>query len=269
MKQSQSFLKRYLDQGYCKHAIKLEYVDGHKTEPSEVMTRGLYFEHHLIGGTRHGEVPELPKLKVSQVKSGLWRVGNEKAIYSTESDALNNAISTDQKVLDELIQDAKVVMDDLGIVPIEVQPEWEHDGFEGHPDLVAEIKSLNIPKAIIDIKYTETKLDDRWTGWADIENSGKHHYQALGYTYLSQFIYGEALPFFFLIFGKSGWVRFIRIRILEESLAHFIGVMEQAKQMVKEETWDPIGDYNVCRKCQFFDVCNQMTIVPQVEIVEI
>lgn len=72
---SQSFIKdalktRSLDPkiqitaNYCPQFLKLRYIDGLQTKPSDAMLYGQYFEWHLLGATRDGKEPKIPYIGV-------------------------------------------------------------------------------------------------------------------------------------------------------------------------------------------------------------
>ena len=200
------------------------YLNGWRSYPSKAMLHGLYFEQYVIGSTRGGEIYELPKLK-------------------------NGSPSKEQRDLDKLIESAKKTIDNLGIKILEVQPEWRVDDIIGHPDALIEI---NGDKAILDLKYTGTREDEscRWNPYAwgrDLEL--KDYSQAVHYVEMHYRMYGEYLPFFYLVFGKSGWVKFISIDITDETLEDYRDTINRFRADLKDFSPIPSTDYNKCSKC--------------------
>lgn len=232
---SQSLIKDIQNPDRCNLRTKKNYVDGIRTTPSDVMIKGLFFEDRLIGSTRGGEKIEMPK-------------GKNGNTLKSEKDLL------------ALVEDAKQVMMDLGVESIEVQPHWEWEDLNGHPDLIA---NFNGSKCIIDIKYTETKEDDRFRGWGDPESMD--HLQALFYSYLHYKREGSYIPFYYFVFGKSGWVKIIQIKIEEGTMDLFQQQLNIARKDVKQFKPTPIGKFNACRKCDLFDTCESATRTPEVE----
>ena len=98
-----------------------------------------------------------------------------------------------------------------------MQPEWESEELIGHPDALITYKG---ELAILDLKYTAIKENEsaKWNAyaWADLEH--KDFSQAIHYIELYYQIHNVYLPFFYLVFGKSGWVKFICIDLTKDSL---------------------------------------------------
>jgi uncharacterized protein YeeX (DUF496 family) len=178
----------------CPQAIKLRYIDKVQTEQSEAMKRGLYFEWLLLGQSSQ-EAPQLEKLK-------------------------NGGKSQAEKDIEELAGIAKKTLELLGINMEYIQPQMrlEVDGMSGIIDMVANDIENPDRMAIYDVKYTETKYDDRWNGWADLENKLDSKRQARHYIHLYHLKHGVYLPYYFLVFGKSGWCRVIKCVMTSESL---------------------------------------------------
>ena len=232
---SQSLIKDIQNAERCNLRTKKNYIDGIRTTPSALMLKGLFFEDRLIGSTRGGDKIELPK-------------GKNGNTLKSEVDLL------------ELVAESEKVMLNMEVEPIEVQPSWQWEDLTGHPDLIA---NFNGSKCIIDIKYTETKEDDRWHGWGDPESMD--HLQAMFYTYLHKQLFEKYIPFYYFVFGKSGWVKVIQIKIEEGSMDIFEQQLNIARRDIREFKPTPIGKYNVCRKCDLFDTCESATKVPEIE----
>ena len=221
---SQSAIRTFNDPDYCDILWEESYLNGWRSYPSKAMLHGLYFEQYVIGSTRGGEVYELPKLKSGKP-------------------------SKEQTDLDKLIESAKKTIDNLGIKILEVQPEWKHDDIIGHPDALIEI---NGDRAIMDLKYTGTREDEscRWNPYAwgkDLEL--KDYSQAVHYVEMYYRMHGEYLPFFYLVFGKSGWVKFISIDITEQTLDDYRDTIKRFRADLSDFTPKPSTDYNKCEKC--------------------
>jgi CRISPR/Cas system-associated exonuclease Cas4 (RecB family) len=239
-------LKDFLELDRCDVFFYKRWFERVQTEGSEVMLRGLLFETLLVGSSRGGAFTSenYPKLK-------------------------NGGKTKAEKDLEELIEPSQAIMEKLGIKTISVQPEWKHEDLVGHPDLIAE---FNGEQVIIDIKYTETKEDDRFNGWGAPEH--KDHLQAVFYRYLSKRLFGRWMPFYYLIFGKSGWSKLIRIDLdLEDGTINLLDNYLEALRMYLGDLPKmkvPItGTFSKCSSCPFKDDCEHRAEVPEIQIVTV
>lgn len=53
---------------YCPQFLKFKYVDGIRTEPSDAMLYGQFFEWHLLGATRDAIEPIIPKKNIKDLR---------------------------------------------------------------------------------------------------------------------------------------------------------------------------------------------------------
>jgi len=229
---SQSAIKAFYNPDHCFELWKEQYYNGFRTPPSEVMKRGLYFEHHLLGATRDGEVPKLATLK-------------------------DGSATKAQKDLDILIESAASVMSDLDIEVQEVQPEWITNKSIAHPDALITACDRLI---ILDVKYTETKEDDKWNGWGDPEKM--NHTQAVHYIHTYHKLHGEYLPFYYLVFGKTGWVKYIAVNVDLSVMERHGRMLDNFLADVKKRGVEPINNYGKCKKCPVREVCKHRTMKP-------
>lgn len=246
---SQSLIKDVLPQSACPKQIGHKYIEGQRTPPSELMLRGQYFEHHLIGATRGGEVPELTKLK---------KGGKSQA----------------EKDLEELITYARIILDamKLDVSKGESQVEIQVDGLEGHIDHINTDIQNPARKAIYDVKYTETKYDDRWNGWADFESLTDAKIQAAQYVKLYHAMHGQYIPYYFLIFGKSFWCRIIKVVVTAAGMAihnNRIDITKERMMQWNEEGWPAKPEFYKCLKCHFSDKCKFVATIPDIETYQI
>ena len=223
MKVSQGAVRDFYDPDYCKIKWEEVYLNGYRTKPTNAMLDGLVFEQEVIGMSRGGEVYEIPKGKTGKP-------------LKRETDLL------------ELSERSKKTMLDLEIELIDVQPEWETDELIGHPDALIKYKG---ELAIMDLKYTAIREDEscKWNpyAWNDLEH--KDFSQAIHYIEMYYQIHGEYLPFFYLVFGKSGWCKFILIDLTAESLENYRDKLKQFKVDFKNFKSVGVKDYSICRKC--------------------
>jgi CRISPR/Cas system-associated exonuclease Cas4 (RecB family) len=222
---SQSFIKQYHTDP-CTYRVKRQYIDGERVPPTEAMTLGILFERGLIGASATDEHIDFPK-------------------------TLKGELTADSKRLMEAIDNAKKVLEDNNVEIIETQLELKTDIAKGTLDAVGTVRGEG---AIIDIKYTLTAEDDKWEfGWADL--SKKDLTQAKQYVWLYEQIYHKRLPFYYIVFGASGWVKMWRVRVDEHALIAHAEAVELLSEKIKTETWEAAPEYSRCRKCHFKDTC--------------
>ena len=102
-------------EGYCGHYLNEVYNNGFKTEPTDDMVNGLFFEYSILGATARGEIPEIPKSKAK---------GKEGQILKREIDLL------------KIIEYAKGVLKANEIVIEQAQVHMTVDDRSGHIDAV-------------------------------------------------------------------------------------------------------------------------------------
>jgi len=229
---SQSLIKEVEKEG-CIKAVQ-HFLDGMETEPTDAMFAGLYFEHHLIGGCRGGKEPIFKALK-------------------------SGAKPKAQIDLDGLIERSKMIMAENDIIIDEVQPEYKFDDAVAHLDAVGRIKGK---KCLIDVKWTATKEDDRWNGWGNPSRKEDSFIQAVHYVWTYWMAKDEKLPFYFLVFGKSGWVKLIHYEVSDNDLLNHrerVGMTRhRVKDMInKKFKFEP--HYGLCGGCRYKDICDDFT----------
>lgn len=231
MKISQSLIKDIVPEGFCPHYIHLKYKVGVKTEPSEAMENGLFFESELLGSARGGKY-ELPKMKSGKP-------------YKRELDIIEN------------VNYAKHVFEQLKIKVDEVQPYKEKENRSGHFDFVGNMGNARI---IGDVK---------WTGMAKDKFERELKYNLLESYKTQARHYQSILPgldFYFFIFGKSGWSKIIRFAWNESEVNEHLEIVELAE--VKYNTlqdYEVEPTYNKCNACRLKDNCKLAIDIPTIE----
>jgi CRISPR/Cas system-associated exonuclease Cas4 (RecB family) len=236
---SQTIIKEILKEDHCPLAVK-NILEGIETEPSEAMLCGQYFEYHLIGGCRGDKVPEFKALKS----------GNKP---KAELDLIKQ------------IEEARPILEDNGVVITEVQPEVKFDDCVGHLDAVGTFKGT---KVLFDLKWTATRYDDKWNGFADLDKRDDLKIQAAHYQWLYYQANGEELDFYFLVFGKSGWVRFIKIPFQKDLMdAHEYLIHETRFKLrdMANKRYKATPTQAKCHSCRYKDTCNKKTNKVEVE----
>jgi len=280
----------------CELEVYKKYIakEPHEEKRGDALLQGLLFEQVLIGSTRDADnvfdmIPRVGQkskkpsksstkaVKVDYLKSkgkptiDMSAAELQEIIDAMPEDMSDGELPTKFKAVRELARKHKgdlvtgenSIFDQLGVIIDQVQPELEADvdgfSFIMHPDLGA---LVNKKLAWIDIKYTDTKESDRFHGWGDLE--AMDHTQAKFYTWLWHKMTGDWIQFFYLVFGKDGWVKWIEVKFDDATMAAFeLEVMDVAKAV---ENWipKPIGRFNTCQKCPFFDKCDKAQRVPEV-----
>lgn len=251
MKISQSLIKEVIKPDHCPKQVYYSFVEGKDLlAPSESMVLGRYFESELLGACRGGETQEPRYLKGGNIAKPFL-------------DCL------------ELVDFAKGVITNLGIdleaEESEVQVDIQSETLKGALDLVANnIEGEGL--ANYDLKWTGTKEDDRWNGWANPEDKQEAIIQAAHYTLVTHEATGEWRPFYFLIFGKDFWTKVIRYQFSEEALnmhkqriAYTVGKIEE----YVKGNYKGNGSLNKCISCPFNEICEDKAKMPEVQTVKI
>lgn len=292
IKISQSLLNEVQDFELCPQHLKFKFVDGLKTSQTPAMFNGNYFEHHVLGSTRDASVPIFTKVNRENLKPTKSATKQKKIEYLTakgkhlsekptaeELDEILESMpedrgpgepGADERALIELVKYAKNILLLLGIKPPEgeSQVKIETDDLIGHLDHVNVNIADKARKAIYDLKYTETGENDRFNGWVDISQNVSAINQARHYIKLYHIKFGEYLPFYFLVFGKSGWVKIFKINLTEEGMAshdYSIESVREAVAKMEAENFPATPKFNKCAKCDFREMCDFRSTRPEIE----
>jgi hypothetical protein len=255
IKISQSLIKDTIEKDVCPYFIKQKYIDRKEGEQSLAMLKGNYFEHHLLGRTRDGVEPKFEQLK-TKGKNGDYRPAVEVE-------------------LDNIIKWARGIMQSVGfnIADGDKQFTVETDTMIGHIDLRTGDVQKPERKCIIDVKYTDTDLDDRWRGWGMFMDEPSANWgekiQAVHYVTVHGLQFNQWLPFYFAVFSSKGWARFIKVEISQQQIdRHLERVQHTAErfhQMVVEDF--PVrSTFAKCTQCPMFELCDKKILVPEIEI---
>lgn len=249
MKISQSLIKEVQRPDHCPKQVYYSFIEGKELfEPSEAMIIGRYFESELLGACRGGEKQEPRYLK-------------------------NGNIAKPFLDCSELVEFARLTFRNMGIDleahDTRVQYDMESETLKGAIDLVAkDIEGDGL--ANYDVKWTGTKEDDRWNGWADPESKEDAIIQATHYTLVTYEATGEWRPFYFLVFGKDKWVKIIRYKISEEALSIHKKRISYTAARISEyhkNNYKGNGSLNKCVSCPFYEACEDRAEMPQIETV--
>ena len=202
---------------FCPHMIHLKYNLNCRTEPTEAMENGLFFESELLGSARGGKF-ELPKNKQGKP-------------YKRELDILEN------------VKYAKSIFQKHNVKIQEVQPYYERNNAAGHLDAIANI-------GIIDVKWTGMAKDKfiRELQYGMIES---YEIQARQYQYI------YPADFYFYIFGKSNWCKIIKFPYDEQKVKeHYENNIHPTELKLKSiDTFEIEPSYDQCEGCRVKDFC--------------
>lgn len=272
---SQSYIRDAVDVDACPMRLKFKFLDKLPERVDEdtrnAMFYGRYFEWHLLGATRDGVEPVFKQNKTASTKITAWGA-TIRDYRPAEEIRLIDTIYQARKHIENMGLDlnhghkqAHLISDD-----IEGHVDWITFDFLDLPKAVKEAREAR--QAIYDVKWTATKFDDRYNGWADFDSMHGNKFQAAHYIVLYWMVYGVFVPFYFLVFGKSGWVRVIKVELTQDGLMHWENTIERGRALTSKfeaEKWPAKPNFNKCMQCGYFDRCPGAIRVPQPEIFKI
>lgn len=311
MKISQSFIGDTLKTGdlepaTCPYYLKLKYVDKMSTPPSDAMLYGQFFEWHLLGATRDMVEPIIPRKGVRDLrptKSAGKQVKIDylakKGVYASgTSDELSAVISqlppemspgepaqieTDLRLV---IDVGRKVLSRMGLDTNEGEKQKrletgdDKNGEIGHIDWITHDFLKPERKALYDVKFTLTTPDDWRNGWGEPENKPEARVQSGQYLKLYYDNFGEWIPFYYLIFGKSGWMKVLKMVMTRSGLAQHQVLINTSREKFIEHAvkgWKPNPTFNKCLACPFSAYtmpdgsvfsCENRSVTPPVQTIE-
>jgi hypothetical protein len=263
---SQSYVRDAVDVDACPMRLKFKYLDRLEERTDEdtrnAMFYGRYFEWHLLGATRDGIEPVFRPNKVASTKTTAYGA------------TIRDFRPAAEVQLGETIEQARDHITNMGLDPNSgyKQAHLVSDDVEGHIDWITNDFLNQDRQAIYDVKWTATKYDDRYIGWADFDSKQGEKFQAAHYIILYWMVYGVFVPFYFLVFGKSGWVRVIKVELTQEGLTQWESTMNRARSLTagfEAKNWPAKPSFNKCMQCGYFDRCPGAVRVPQPEVYKI
>lgn len=286
------FPKEMIKPQYCPRYLMYKYVEGLKTEPTTAMQLGNYFEWHLLGATRDGIEPLIPQIGIkdlrptkSATKATMCEYLTSKKVVFSENakahelfehicklppDMTAGTPSAPQLKVDMVVSIAKKVLKEMGLDTEngEKQVKVCTKKKSGHLDWVTNDLQEPARKCIIDVKYTQTQQDDWRNGWGDISTKEEAKIQASHYASIYFEKYGEWVPFYFFIFGESGWIKIIQMVMTEQGLAMYNVAVQQAEELLQKfvaTNWKARPEFNRCLSCPFYEICPEKALLPTIE----
>lgn len=211
----------------CHARLKSYYIDGLEDEPTDAMKKGLFFEQRLWGNTEGRGWIELPKKK-----GGAMTVEEERIRFHAENFM--------RKIKPEHSMDLKAPMEKLFVeleevpgsphkgryvvqVSLDLRSSFKDTSFEGE----RERKGGKFENAIIDFKITESI----WGIFGDFawgRPEAMNHFQAYIYKWAYKAVYGEDIPFYYLVMDLSPETNYKFIRVMPPN-----GWRKQVVQAIK------------------------------------
>ena len=163
-------------------------------------------------------------------------------------------------MLDERVEAVRAVLKHHNIVVKETGLAMQAKGMTGHLDAVVDI---NRQRAIMDVKFTETKENDKWFGWGDLDKLDL--LQPATYVELGLHTWGKYLPFYYLVVGKT-WIRIIKIVLTTDDIAEMKARFNAVRTALQNEAFEPTATWANCKGCRLADVCQHAVKMPQIEV---
>ena len=285
MKTTQSLIKDILPEDFCPHYIHLKYNEGIRTEPTESMENGLFFESELLGSARGGKF-ELPRKEVcnkpkkSASKKAMMEYIKPRLNFYSDAELKFHRKSKDvlfkwiqlylpkdvtsfpyQRELDilENVDYAKGKMKALEIVIEHVQPHLSNEDRSGHFDALGTIKGT---PAIFDVK---------WTGMSQQQFEREMKYGTLIDDYRTQSRHYQSIDpnkdFYFLVFGKSNWCKVMRFTWNSDAVMHHVETKSDVATVKFEnlKDYEIKPDYKQCEGCRLREQCKLRENTPRIE----
>lgn len=221
----------------CGLLFKAQYIDDAvKSEPSDAMLEGIYFEYLCTGAKGRDGVLPIPE-RTSK--------GELTAPYKRVEEA--------SKFFKQIIEHYKIDIISVGTV-------ISTDDCTGITDIIAR---WNGKKCIIDLKYSGL-IDDKWSdlGWNEESLSMKDSLmiQGVHYKMILKEMEGEELPFYYFIFNSKdpSDMKIIEEKVDEERFAVHKQMVQRVKSSIENELksgFTPIPNYKLCKKCPLKETC--------------
>lgn len=244
---SDSLIKKFKQQDYCPHKIKLVSFDKMgREEPGPAMVNGSYFESLCLGLP---DVPEPPRLKNGNKSVDVQRIETQAVKFFG------------------LLHEYKMEIQETQIEII--QPYNEKYQLKGILDFTSPFIDNELgfqPIAIFDLKltksiYAELNYDNASAPWSWAFPFNKDHTQAYMYNYLFELQFGANLPFYYFVFDYKPEPEFkiIRKKIGQLERAELIESIEKtidAIEMNEQLDWPKVASYKNCKTCPIKNVCD-------------
>lgn len=216
-----------------------------KSEPSEAMRLGHYFEYIATGNLpKEGYTPE-PVLLKSGANAGKPNADYARAIAQAEN------FKADLAALGFTIKAKGVKL----MHPVE-------EDIVGEADLLAEHKTLG--ECLIDLKYSGL-INNKWDelGWEEPEYKTAHMIQAVHYKFIKR------IPFFFAVYSSANdWERkWLRIEVDPDQMTSHYALIQAVRSELASRNFQPVPDFKQCLKCEIADICKKRRTVPEIETV--
>jgi hypothetical protein len=83
-------------------------------------------------------------------------------------------------------------------------------------------------------------------------------------------VHGVYPAFFYLIFGKQGWIKLVQVLIQPDSMArHRSSVKWLLNELQGKKQYPSTKQFNTCALCELAEVCDKRMKLPEIETIEI
>lgn len=243
---SQSIIKKLQEPEFCAAKYKAYNIDQlFQPQTTGAQLKGQYFEYRALGSPdRHGNIPELPKLR-------------------------NGKMSADE---DRIIQQAikfKEILLGYGMTVVEknIPVTYEYNELLTLTGIIDCLIYYQGEPVILDLKLT-ANINSTWGkfGWGNYWNM--NHLQAYLYMDLLQKLTGRQYRFMYAVFDYKPNPEYKFIEI-ENSNLHQLEVSEQIREAYEklagfyQSGFKPTPSYDECKDCQA--VCPVRQLVKTIE----
>lgn len=242
---SQSFIKALdPEKKGCPAKAKAIYIEGAKSEPSEAMQRGNYFETLLMGAPEDGIPVQMKRTEKGEKTVAQQRI--ERHVWN-----VNHKIKAEMGM--DFHSPRKQLLVNIG----------EKYVFRARTDMVTSMRDKEgtiIPNVILDFKITESILSTFPTDFAWGLPHVMDHTQAYAYTWAWQVVYKERIPFYYLVMDVSTSAAWKFVGGIPNATHHaeFKESLRRTIAMIEEYTeagWPLNPSYDNCKRCPLRKQC--------------
>jgi hypothetical protein len=231
----------------CGLLFKGQYIDDTvKSEPSDAMLEGIYFEFLCTGVTgRDGKIPEPDRTRTGELTTPYKRVQEAANLFK------------------QIIEHYKIEITSVG----EVISTSDCTG-------ILDIKAIwNGQKCVIDLKYSGL-IDDKWSdlGWNDesLHMKDSLMIQGVHYKMILKESEGIEYPFYYFIFNSKdpSDMKIIEEKVDAERFANHKQMVQKVKNSIEKELktgFMTLPNYKLCKKCPLKETCEHREHFPKVK----
>lgn len=260
---SQSFIKALDEEkGKCPARAKAIYIDKIPSFPSDAMVRGNYFETVLMGSTDTGEIVRMPLNK-----------------DDTKSVAQQRVESNAHDVKVKLVKEHEM---NFAKPRLHIERVADIGGtkylLKARTDMVTSFRDPErgyFDAVIMDFKITDSIYANFPKDFAWGEPWMMDHTQALFYSFMFKQVYGEQIPFVYLVMDLSPKreYKFIFVEITEMGYRQVKESIRRTAATIEQYTaageWPTVASLDNCKGCPIRKSCPKGRSGSQVQYIKI